>query len=266
MMLFYRLVNVAAVLKSIPPLSCAEIESPSSELSIVASPVNLDNNSAFEHLENAFRDAANSKGTLVQATELLLVFIFQDIRVSLSVAQEDVILKAKSVVSFSMNNLQMKCENKTFETDVKLTLKDLSLEYVDHLAAAGSEKQRVTIITSRDDSKELLSVRFLDVNKQSPEFSLRHKSVLKKLDVAISCLTCDFHQEAVIDLMQVSGDINSRIEAIGAAQPPNNPSVISTSTAAKSQSSAKGHALEGKSLLLFSNPHLKLKNRIHFII
>lgn len=221
------------------------------------SPTVINNNSAFEHLENAFRDAAN-KEVLVQATELLLVFEFQDIRVSLSVSQNDV--TAKPVVSFSMNNLEMKCENKTFETDVNLTLKDLSLEYVDHLAAGLDEQKRVTLITSRNDSKELLSVRFLDVNKQSPEFSMRHKSVLKKLDVTISCLTCDFHQEAVINLMQISGGINSRIEAINAVKSSKvvEPTVINTSNITKDLQPAKALALEGK-ILLFSYALLSYK-------
>jgi hypothetical protein len=199
-------------------------------------------------LENAFRDAA-SKEVLVQATELLLAFEFQDIRVSLSVDQNDV--SAKPVVSFSMNNLEMKCENKTFETDVKLTLKDLSLEYVDHLAAGPDEQKRVTIITSRNDSKELLSVRFLDVNKQSPEFSVRHKSVLKKLDVVISCLACDFHQEAVIDLMKISGGINSRIESINATKTKVvEPTALNTNTTRDTQT-AKALALEGKYIAFF---------------
>ena len=236
---------MASVLKSIPPLTSSDVElkTSSTELSM-PSPTVINNDSAFEHLENAFRDAAN-KEVLVQATELLLAFEFQDIRVSLSVAKNDV--TAKPVVSFSMNNLEMKCESKTFETDVKLTLKDLSLEYVDHLALGSDEQKRVTIITSRNDSKELLSVRFLDVNKQSPEFTVRHKSVLKKLDVAISCLTCDFHQEAVIDLMQISGGINSRIEAISAAKSTKvgEPTVLNTSNITKDLQSTKALALEG---------------------
>jgi hypothetical protein len=70
----------------------------------------------------------------------------------------------------------------------------------------------VKIINSYDSSKELLRVRFVDVDKHSPEFHARHKSVVRKLEVEISYLDCDFHQEAVIDLLQLSSDLNSRID------------------------------------------------------
>ena len=186
---------------------------------------------ALEHLENVFKFTSNEDGhqdpnnlsdntgvgssikerELVQLTDLMLRFECQDVRLSWSVAQDSIV--TKPVLSFGMENLIMVCTKKSFETVVDLTLKDLSLNFIGRLATDGQQKS-VKIINSYDSSKELLYVHFVDVDKQSPEFHARHNSVVRKLEVVISYLDCDFHQEAVIDLLQLSTDINSRIDHI----------------------------------------------------
>ena len=176
---------------------------------------------AMEHLDNVFKRPNDQEDhqELVQATEMLMNFEFQDIRVSLSVAQRGTGKANKPVLTFVMENLEVVCANKTYETVVDLKLKDLALDYLDHVPNSDQPSSSVTMINSRDVSKELLAVHFVDVNKQSPELHSRHKSVLKKLEVAISSLSFNFHQEGVIDLLQLSNDISSRIDAIAAAHP-----------------------------------------------
>lgn len=236
---------MAAVLKSIPsptpegtlsevaPIAATEVD--------LVTHANCDD-SALEHLENAFKVSNNEEIQLVQATELMLRFEFQEVRLSLSVVLDDNL--TKPVLSFGMEKLGLVCAKKTFETVVDLTLKDLSLNFVDHLAKKEQDKS-IKMINSSDSSKELLSVRFVDVNKQSPEFRVRHKSVLRKLEVVISSIVCDFHQEAVIDLLQLSNDINSRIDNIISVQPPRSVNSADAETALKNQPS-KILAAEGK--------------------
>lgn len=144
-----------------------------------------------------------------------------------------------------MKNLAMVCAKKTFETVVDLSLKNLSLHFVDHYAQNEQEKS-VHMINSCDASKELLSVRFVDVNKQSPEFASRHKSVMRKLEVVISSLVCDFHQEAVIDLLQLSNDINQRIDDIISMQPTRCANTVETENALKNSQPAKALVAEGE--------------------
>ena len=223
--------NFAAVLKSIPSPTPENVslEVVASVVTEVELPTHTSrDDSAFEHLEEIFKIASNKDSLqdltdneagkpgieeheLFQPTELMLQFEFQDVRLSLSVAHHNHL--TKPVLSFGMKNLALVCTKKTFETVVNLTLKDLILEFVDHLAKDGQQKD-VKIINSCESSKELLCVRFVDVDKHSPEFRIRHKSVARKLEVVISRLDCDFHQEAVIDLLQLSTDINSRIDDI----------------------------------------------------
>ena len=79
---------MAAVLKSIPSPTT---ESDAHEVVIeVPTKVELSthahcDDSALEHLENVFKVASGEEEQLVQATELMLSFEFQDVRLSLSV-------------------------------------------------------------------------------------------------------------------------------------------------------------------------------------
>lgn len=222
-----RLVNMAAVLKSIPSPSPEEGQAsvqedapPTAVVSELSSAPDTCDDRAIEHLDNVFKSKTNEEDhqELVQATELLLRFEFQEIRVSLSVAEHNN-ASSKPVLTFVMEHMEVMCANKTYETVVDLKLKDMALDYLDQLSKSSGQHSCVTMINSRDVSKELLSVHFVDVNSQSPELHTRHKSVLKKLEVTISSLSCDFHQEAVIDLLQLSNDLSSRIEAMAAAYP-----------------------------------------------
>lgn len=239
------MVNVAVVLKSIPSLSSGS--EPNDVVAIRASDVDSSphissDDSALEHLENVFKMTSNEQDEIIQATELMLRFEFRQVRLSLSVALEDKL--TKPVLSFGMENLEMICAKKTFETVVDLTLKDLSLNFVDHLAKEEQHK-RIKMINSCDSSRELLSIRFVDVSKQSPEFHARHKSVMRKLEVVISSLVCDFHQEAVIDLLQLSNDINSRIETLSSIPSNHSSASVDPESVSKSQA-AKFVTTEGE--------------------
>jgi len=235
---------MAAVLKSIPSptpndtVSAHQVVVSANPQVELSAPLVCDDQ-ALEHLDNVFKTSTNEQGQLVQATELLLRFEFKDIRISLAVMQRDVL---KPVGAFVIENLEVICAQKTFETIVDLKLQDLALDYVDHVA----NHQKLTLINSRDVSKDLLSINFVDVNKLSPEFRFRHKSVMKKLQVVISSLAFDFHQEAIIDLLHISSDITSRIEAVSASADVAKPAPVSSNIAKPSLQPAKALANEGK--------------------
>ena len=240
---------MAAVLKSIPSPTPNDTVSAhqvvvSADLQVELSAPLVCDDQALEHLDNVFKTSTNEQGQLVQATELMMRFEFKDIRISLAVMQRDVL---KPVGAFVIENLEVICAQKTFETIVDLKLQDLALDYVDHVA----NHQKLTLINSRDVSKDLLSINFVDVNKLSPEFRFRHKSVMKKLQVVISSLAFDFHQEAIIDLLHISSDITSRIEAVSASVDVAKPAPVSSNIAKPSLQPAKALANEGKNKIRF---------------
>jgi len=173
--------------------------------------LNLDD-PALEHSENVLEPSMIEQGQLVQAIELEMRFELKDIRISLAVMQSEIV---KQVGAFVIENLEVTFAQKTFEAVVELKLQDFTLNYIDHVA----NHDIVTLISSRDDPKDLLSINFVDVNKLCPEFRFRHKSVMKKMEVVISSLAFDFRQEAIIDLLHISSDITSRIEALYSSPP-----------------------------------------------
>ena len=241
-----RLVNVAAVLMSIPsPTTPAHDDVTTTTTTTMMAPSPSTSRTSaghdMEHLENAFKNLVVED--LVQATDLLLQFNIQSIQLGLALTQDAV---RHDIISFTMDQLGMIITKKTFEMAVDVSLNDLTLNYID-----GGDS--VTLVTSRCvvqdvlDSSYLLKIVYLDVDRKSPEFYRRYASVSKRLDVDICSLRVDFQREAVIDVMQVVSRINSQIVAIvsrqGAAR-----SVAHSPADAVKLSSAKKLTLEGMPL------------------
>ena len=209
----FRLVNAAAVLKRL--LSPAndvvanEVAVPDKIKQLI--PASFDK-SELELLENAFKvEKKGEGGQLVQDTKLMLSFELQEIRLSLSVSQDE--NDVKQLLHFGMKNLSIVCAKKTFETVLDVKLQDLFLDFADHHALS-EQQNTVKMINSCDSSDKLLTIHFVDVSERSPEFASQYNKVRRNLEVVMSSLVCDFQQEAVIHLLRLSNDINARIDAI----------------------------------------------------
>ena len=209
----FRLVNAAAVLKSL--LSPAndvvanEVAVPDKIKQLI--PASFDK-SELELLENAFKvEKKGEGGQLVQDTKLMLSFELQEIRLSLSVSQDE--NDVKPLLHFGMKNLSIVCAKKTFETVLDVKLQDLFLDFADHHALS-EQQNTVKMINSCDSSDKLLTIHFVDVSECSSEFASQYNKVRRNLEVVMSSLVCDFQQEAVIHLLRLSNDINARIDAI----------------------------------------------------
>ena len=259
-----RLVNMAAVLLSIPPPAASQQQSVDTEQQQPAgideiSAVSVASGDALQHLENAFTYTADA-APLVQATELLLRFDIQYIQFGLSALRADG-QKAHGhpLIGFAMEDLAIVVTRKTFEMAVDVTLNDLTLSYnaasgaCRHLPRPGTEDV-VALVTSRSVTEEfvdadpsmcLLHIFYFEVDRKSPEFYLRHQSVVKKLDIDIRTLVVDFHREAVIDVLQVTNRVHSEIVAITAVTHPPSGRVDPASAPPKMQP-AKKLVTEGK--------------------
>ena len=210
-----RLVNMASVLKSFPRVS-----SDAGENAVDAAAAIPYENRALEQLGTTFGRAGDDGDLpLVQATDLWLHFDLQHVRVDLSVQYAIEGSAVTPLVVFNLDHLAVTCSSKTFDTGVVLTLKDLSLQYYDQKSAQDCRGNVISLITSRSCAAEtapcsLLNINYLDVDRNSPEFVCRYKSVSKKLQVGISSLVVEFHQEALIDIIHVATSIGSQIETI----------------------------------------------------
>lgn len=73
-----------------------------------------------------------------------------------------------------------------------------------HLLARTPSDEPVHILnTQLAEGREdvLLTVTYTDVNKNSPEFQTVHESVLKRLDITLSSVKINCHQDAILDLV-----------------------------------------------------------------
>jgi hypothetical protein len=50
-------------------------------------------------------------------------------------------------------------------------------------------------------ARPLLNMTYTDVNKNHPDFQTKHESVLKKVDVRLTSVLINFHQDAIMDLV-----------------------------------------------------------------
>lgn len=173
-------------------------------------------NQDFEHLEEVFNaqgkradEAHILQSFAEQATDLLVRFEFHKVRIHLSITKErNAILP---VASFTMEGLRAEFTQKTLGRVVDLKLKDICMEYIDYVERQARSN---TIITSRGNPKELLSMRYSDAEMSSFNPADLKQAILKKLEVDFASLSVTFHQEATIDLLQISSNIQTRIDAI----------------------------------------------------
>lgn len=223
--LFCRLINAVAVLKSFPS---AVNENEMKELAELAGNeiemivTNNNNEEDFEHLTNVFSDSekgAQSDNHSLQrdnladqATDLLVRLEFHKVRIHLSVTQESG--AARPVANFTMECLKAELIKQPLNTIVDLKLKDISMVFMDFL---DDRARSIPMVTSKSGSanQELLSMRYTETEMSAFNLTTSKQAVLKKVEVDFASMIVTFHQEAVIDLLQLSNRLQSQIEAIG---------------------------------------------------
>jgi len=112
--------------------------------------------------------------------------------------------------------LQVEAEmlQRTYDQEVQLRLGGVQLRQL-------HEDQEIFIVntpmsTGRDEY--LIVVRYINVNKRSPEFITRHGSVVKLLVLEFTSLDILLHQEALIELLRFSTYIQDRMNSLESVQ------------------------------------------------
>lgn len=112
--------------------------------------------------------------------------------------------------------LQVEAEmlQRTYDQEVQLRLGGVQLRQL-------HDDQEIFIVntpmsTGRDEY--LIVVRYINVNKRSPEFITRHGSVVKLLVLEFTTLDMLLHQEALIELLRFSTYIQDRMNSLEGVQ------------------------------------------------
>lgn len=113
-----------------------------------------------------------------------------------------------------MLQVEAEMQQRTYDQEVQLRLGGVQLRQL-------HEDQEIFIVntpmsTGRDEY--LIVVRYINVNKRSPEFITRHGSVVKLLLLEFTSLDMLLHQEALIELLRFSTYIQDRMNSLEGVQ------------------------------------------------
>lgn len=112
--------------------------------------------------------------------------------------------------------LQLEAEmlQRTYDQEVQLRLGGVQMRQL-------HEDQEIYIVNtpmSAGRDEYLIVVRYINVNKRSPEFTTRHGSVVKLLLLEFTSLDTLLHQEALIELLRFSTYIQDRMSSLEGVQ------------------------------------------------
>lgn len=103
---------------------------------------------------------------------------------------------------------------RTYDQEVQLRLGGVQMRQL-------HEDQEIFIVNtpmSAGKDEYLIVVRYINVNKRSPEFTTRHGSVVKLLLLEFTSLDTLLHQEALIELLRFSTNIQDRMSTLEGVQ------------------------------------------------
>lgn len=116
---------------------------------------------------------------------------------------------------FQVLQLEAELLQRTYDQEVQLRLGGVQLRQ-------RHDDQEIFMVNtpmSAGRDEYLIVVRYVNVNKRSPEFITRHGSVVKLLQLEFTTLDTLLHQEALIELLRFSTHIQDRINSLESAQP-----------------------------------------------
>nr|XP_012230348.1 PREDICTED: vacuolar protein sorting-associated protein 13C isoform X2 [Linepithema humile] len=147
-----------------------------------------------------------------QTTDLEMRFEMKEFTLSVSKQQDD---EASEFVRFQVLQLEAEMLQRTYDQEVQLRLGGVQLRQ-------RHDDQEIFMVNtpmSAGKDEYLIVVRYVNVNKRSPEFTTRHGSVVKLLQLEFTTLDTLLHQEALIELLRFGTHIQDRINSLESAQP-----------------------------------------------
>ncbi|CAL1678436.1 unnamed protein product [Lasius platythorax] len=148
-----------------------------------------------------------------QTTDLEMKFEMKKFTLSVS-RQRDNSTESSEFVRFQVLQLEAEMLQRTYDQEVQLRLGGVQMRQL-------HEDQEIFIVNtpmSAGKDEYLIVVRYINVNKRSPEFTTRHGSVVKLLLLEFTSLDTLLHQEALIELLRFSTNIQDRMSTLEGVQ------------------------------------------------
>ncbi|GAB0096265.1 Vacuolar protein sorting-associated protein 13 [Sergentomyia squamirostris] len=120
----------------------------------------------------------------------------------------------RKLITFKVMHIGASLVQRTYDLKVNLRLGGVSL--VDYLYKNNVEKAINVISTPTyvNSSEYLLTIDYLNVNKESPEFVVKHSSVEQLIQIKFSIFILVLHQEAIIDFLALVDEMKRKLITI----------------------------------------------------
>ncbi|XP_012537324.1 vacuolar protein sorting-associated protein 13 isoform X2 [Monomorium pharaonis] len=148
-----------------------------------------------------------------QTTDLEMKFEMKEFTLSVSRQQDSDALPSE-FIRFQVLQLEAEMLQRTYDQEVQLRLGGVQMRQL----YEGQEIFMVNTPMSAGKDEYLIIVRYINVNKRSPEFITRHGSIVKLLRLEFTSLDTLLHQEALIELLRFSTYIQDRMNSLEGAQ------------------------------------------------
>ncbi|XP_032688033.1 vacuolar protein sorting-associated protein 13 isoform X3 [Odontomachus brunneus] len=149
-----------------------------------------------------------------QTTDLEMKFEMKEFTLSMSRQSDEV---ASEFVRFQVLQLEAEMLQRTYDQEILLRLGGVQMKQQHE----GHEIFMINTPMSAGKDEYLIVVRYVNVNKRSPEFITRHGSVVKLLQLEFTSLDTLLHQEALIELLRFSTYIQDQMNSLSTTTSPN---------------------------------------------
>ncbi|XP_035721159.1 vacuolar protein sorting-associated protein 13-like isoform X2 [Vespa mandarinia] len=146
---------------------------------------------------------------LKQTTDLEMKFEMKEFTLSISKQVDETVMP---FVRFEILQLEIDMLQRSYDQEILLKLGGTQMKQHHN----NEEIFMINTPMSTGKDEYLIIVQYVNVNKRSPEFTTRHGSVVKLLQLEFTTLEVVFHQEALIDFLKFMTYIQDEIQSMSA--------------------------------------------------
>ncbi|XP_033213445.1 vacuolar protein sorting-associated protein 13 isoform X2 [Belonocnema kinseyi] len=199
-----RLLEGLAIAQSIP---FPEDDQPEVATSLAKS---LSQLSLFKEFTTSNNKAEKEKGTdnspVKQTTDLEAKFIMKELTITISKQNNQ---QTSPFLKFQLLKLEAEMLQRTYNQEVMLRLGGVQVKQYHE----SGEIFMINTPMTTGSEEYLIVVRYVNVNKRSPEFTTRHGSVAQLLEMEFTTLDVLLHQEVLINVLKFASSIQEKISA-----------------------------------------------------
>lgn len=166
--------------------------------------------SLFKDFTTINNKVEKEKGThnspVKQTTDLEAKFIMKELTITISKQNDQ---QTSPFLKFQLLKLEAEMLQRTYNQEVMLRLGGVQVKQYHE---SGEIFMMNTPMTTGSE-EYLIVVRYVNVNKRSPEFQTRHGSVAQLLEMEFTTLDVLLHQEVLINVLKFASSIQEKISA-----------------------------------------------------